>query len=733
MELNIKLPEQARRCLNLAPDEEICYCCPSDVDDESRYIEGRYVVVTNKRLFVLWQDQGVRAQYPVEKLQDIKCEPQVGGGILTARIDGELCRLARFSMHHVSRIAHIAGGVQRLQMGLPGLVESRERDNICPRCGRALPGTRKCPHCDGSGGWFAQMVDILKPYSRRLLLISIVMIVAAALKIWIPALQQGFVDGILQPRTADYGAVWQFILLMFVATVLLIGLLVLKNWWCISLGARLSMDLRTKLYNKIQELSMGFIGRTKPGELMNRTVNDTQDIRQFMEDTFGSMLSTIVTMIGALASMLVINPLLTLLSVIFLPLVFMISYLWRKKIRRKFRNQRRKSDTINNALQDVLSGMRVVKSFGKEESESKRFQGLAEDFCRVQKNNEIFWAAFYPLLTFVMGIGVYVVTGFGGWDVLQGHMSVGTLMQFIAYAGVLYGPLGWMTQLPRRIMKLVTSLERIHDVLDEEPEVTDSEKARDLEIQGDIEFRNVSFGYASYEPVLKDINLHIKKGEMIGLVGSSGTGKSTMINLLMRLYNVDQGEILVDGVNINDISVKSLHDQIGVVLQETFLFSGTILENIRFAKPAATVEEVMRAAKMANAHDFICKTPDGYNTYVGEKGYNLSGGERQRISIARAILNNPKLLILDEATSALDTESEYQIQRALERLTAGRTTFAIAHRLSTLRNADRLVVLDGHNIAEVGSHNELLEKKGIYYNLVQAQMQMADMSEIQVS
>ena len=308
---------------------------------------------------------------------------------------------------------------------------------------------------------------------------------------------------------------------------------------------------------------------------------------------------------------------------------------------------------------------------------------------------------------------------------LDGSMTVGQLVQFVTYSGYLFGPLSWMTHLPRAVMQMLTSLNRIYDVLDEEPMLADKAESKAFPIQGAFAFEDVSFGYQTYEPVLEHISFEVKPGEMIGLVGASGTGKSTLINLIMRLYDVDQGRIMLDGYDLRDVQMESLHSQIGVVLQETFLFSGTILANIRFAKQDATLEEVIMAARAANAHDFICKTPDGYNTYVGEHGYNLSGGERQRIAIARAILNNPRILILDEATSALDTESEFLIQQALNRLVKGRTTFAIAHRLSTLRDADRLVVIDKHGVAEIGTHNELLEKQGIYYGLVNAQLRMS--------
>ena len=438
------------------------------------------------------------------------------------------------------------------------------------------------------------------------------------------------------------------------------------------------------------------------------------------------MFSTLLTMIVSLVMMLLISWKMTLMSLVFVSGVVVITRAFWHHIHCIFHKQWLKSDDLASSLQDIISGMRVVKCFGKEEREAERFQKKAEEFAAISRKNETFWAVFFPIITLLLGAGTYIAVYFGGVDVLDGRLTMGQLVQFITYCGYLFGPLEWMTHLPRMVMQMITSLNRIYDVLDEEPAIADREDSKEFPIQGDFSFQDVSFGYHSYEPVLENVSFEVKAGEMIGLVGASGTGKSTLINLIMRLYDVDQGLITIDGVDIRNVKAESLHSQIGVVLQETFLFSGSILANIRFARQDASLAEVIQAAKAANAHDFICKTPDGYNTYVGEHGYNLSGGERQRIAIARAILNNPRLLILDEATSALDTESEFLIQQALDRLVEGRTTFAIAHRLSTLRGADRLVVIDKHSIAEIGTHNELLEKKGIYYNLVTAQLKMAE-------
>ena len=730
MELNVKLPQEILSLFQLRDKEEIRYSSPFDINRQGQFTNSSYGILTNNCLIIV-EDRQIVYEKELAELSAMKCESQVNSGILVVtEKDTDTARhVARFSMKQISRFASIAKGGMLMMEGSRRTVENREYEKTCPKCGRALPGTRVCPKCEGKHVTLMKFVRLCSNYKRQFLQVALMMLFASAINLAGPIFQQRFIDDTLLSGHGNVPAVIRFILIMAVITVLSIITRYLRSLWSAKLGAGISMDIREKLYHRIQILTLSFIQDRRPGELMNRINNDSANIRKFMEDAFGSIFYQIVLMLGAIIVMLTISPGLTLLSIVFLPLAFSLSVGFRKVIHRRFHMQSKKGDDNNSALQDVISGIRVVKSFGKEQYESERFKAVSQTYANIQKNNEVFWAAFYPMLTFIMGMGIYFVTALGGFKALDGSLSLGQLLQFITYATMLYGPLGWMTHLPRMIVQMLTSLERIYDVLDEQPKIHNADNPISREIKGDVVFKDVCFGYRSYETVLDKINFEIKKGEMIGIVGASGTGKSTLINLVMHLYDVDDGELLIDGININDYRLEDFHRQIGVVLQETFLFLDTILNNMRFAKPDATYEEIIRAAKMANAHDFICKTPNGYNTYVGEKGFNLSGGERQRIAIARAILNDPKLLILDEATSSLDTESEYLIQKALQRLTAGRTTLAIAHRLSTLKDADRLIVIDGHKIAECGTHNELLEQKGIYYQLVTAQLQMQTLKE----
>ncbi|MCM1568221.1 MAG: ABC transporter transmembrane domain-containing protein [Roseburia sp.] len=723
MILKYELSEENRKLLELSAKEEIYYCLPLDIDFEGNYQDDSYTVMTDRRIVVLERGR-VAFDYRIADCDAIKSEPQIACGIVYLVKDGQEILLGRFSAKHLTRYSYLFRGMQILKKGRRERVISSEYEHSCPKCGRALPGTKECPRCSGKKeGLIYTFVEMLRPHKARLAVIFLLMLGATFVTLAAPEIQKYLVDDVLVRREKDYGLAAVCLLLMLAVTVGIVFINAAKSYLCSKLGSCISEDQRGKLFQKLQMLSLSFINDRSAGELMNRILQDTDRIKNFFGEVFCNLFTVGILFVCVVLYMLVLNWRLALLAFLFTPVSVGVSMGSRRRIRKRFRLQGAKSDKVNNNLQDVISGMAVVKSYGQEKRESLHFDETTEELARIQKSNEVFFAVFYPMVSFMLGSGIYLVTFVGGSRVLGGSMTPGELLQFISYTSLLYNYVNWISGMPRALMNLVTSLERIGDVLNQEPSIADLPDAVEHEIEGEITFRNASFGYKSYQPVLEGIHLTVHKGEMIGLVGASGTGKSTMINLIMHLYEVDDGEILVDNIDIRKIKLENYHRQLGVVLQENFLFAGTIYNNIRFARPDAGYEEVIRVAKMANAHDFICRLPDGYNTYVGEHGYNLSGGERQRIAIARAMLGNPRLLILDEATASLDTESEYLIQRALGRLTKGRTTFAIAHRLSTLKDADRLVVIDGHRIAEAGTHEELLAKKGIYYGLVQAQLQ----------
>jgi len=722
MELNIKLPEALEKKLaDITPDKPI-YCINVDIDSKGNFTENSYLAVT-KNAFYMFTEDNIEV-YLLKDIEKAECLNQVNGAVLCITKNGKEYLIARCSMKFNSALASVARGIELLIRGSDKIITNNERQKYCPKCGSFLPGTNKCPKCDKDNRNFKRILSICKPHTVILIVVSFLMLITSALELGVQFFLRYFVDEHFIPQKGGTFDILFFFTIY--AGIMLAGNIVflLRTYLCGKMGIKISYSLREQINNHIQKLSLSFMNRRNEGELLGRMTWDTNHVKMFITDCFCNMFTQTVLLISLAVIMLILNWKLALASFFFAPFIVAFARLFWPRVRRMYHRQGRKNDKTQNKLQDVLSGIRIVKTYGKEKNEIEQFSLMNEELAKIQRNNEKFFATFFPFLSLLMSFGSYIVVYLGGLEVLAGDMTPGELMQFVSYAGMLLGPLGWMSFLPRRIIMMTTSLERIYDILDEEPEITSIENAKSFEVKGNIKIDNIVFGYHSYEPVLDGFSLEVKAGEMIGLVGSSGCGKSTLINLIMRLYDVDDGAIYVDGVNIKDINVQNYHSQVGVVLQETFLFAGTVLDNIRFAKPNATMEEIILAAKNANAHEFICNLPDGYNTYIGEKGHMLSGGEKQRIAIARAILNNPKILILDEATSALDTESEYQVQQALERLRKNRTTFAIAHRLSTLRCADRIVVINDKKIAEIGTHNELLKKKGIYYSLVMAQLQM---------
>ncbi len=725
MNLCVTLSAKQKETWNKKDKNEIVYCIPFDVDGQGNFAKDCFFAVSHTALG-LFAGNTLTAFYPLSSFEKVTCHKGEGCGYLTVTQGGEETLLCRFTTGLFSKFSYVVRGVTQFLEGDFRLVESKETELVCPKCGKVMLGASVCPVCEGSKASFKRLFLVCKPFMPRFIVVWVLMLASAGLSLYSANWQRIFIDEHLLPAQGSWGAILIFIGVMIAITAAAIAIDLVKRYYGVVLGSKISNALRSALFHKVQALSLAYHDSRKPGDLMNRIVNDTGTVRRFMEDIFTNMFTYIITFFGAFIMMLIMDWKLSLISMVFLPVMWFLFRAFRKPMHRMFSLVRRREDRLNSRLQDVLQGIKVVKTFGKEEAETRAFEKEAGDLAGIQEESEVFWAKFNPTLGLLMNLGTSLVLLAGGWKVLTfTDFTVGEMAQYISYANMMFGPLGWFTWLPRMLMNLRISLARIDDVMGQTETLAVEKNSVKESIVGDITFEKVIFGYKAYDPVLKEISFTVKAGESIGLVGSSGAGKSTMINLIMRLYDVNEGKILVDGKDIRTWDTHCLHSQIGVVLQESYLFAGTVLDNIRFAKPDATVEEVIHAAKVAGAHDFICKFPYGYQTPVGEKGQRLSGGERQRIAIARAVLTNPRLLILDEATSSLDTESEFMIQKALERLKEGRTTFAIAHRLSTLKGCDRIFVIDDHRIAEMGSHEELMEKEnGIYKGLVEAQLEM---------
>lgn len=485
------------------------------------------------------------------------------------------------------------------------------------------------------------------------------------------------------------------------------------------MGAKMEYDMRNDIFGHFQKLSFNFYDNQKTGQLMSRITNDLFDVTELCHHGPEDIVISIIKFVGAFLILIGINLPLTLIVFAFLPVMFVFAYHMRGKMSRAFRKNRERIADINAQIEDNLSGIRVVKSFANEPVEIEKFRQGNARFVDSKRNSYWNMSAFHSGLSFFTGmINIAVIAG-GGLFITHKIINVGDLLTFLLYINNLIDPVKKLINFTEQFQNGMTGFDRFFEIMEIQPDIVDKPEALTLgEVRGEIEFCNVAFKYNdTAAEVFRDINLKVEAGEYVALVGSSGVGKTTMCSLIPRFYEVSEGSITVDGINIKDIRMRSLRENIGIVQQDVYLFAGTVLDNIRYGRPDATEEQVIEAAKNANAHEFIQELPDGYHTYIGQRGIKLSGGQKQRLSIARVFLKNPPILIFDEATSSLDNESEKVVQDSLEKLAKNRTTFVIAHRLTTIKNAKRILVLTEDGIKESGSHEELLQKNGIYAGL----------------
>jgi ATP-binding cassette subfamily B protein len=721
----------------LAAGEPVHAYLETDLDGDLNFAAG-LVAVTDRRLLARGPGETEWQAWPYRTGLVLACGDHAGVGSLEL-VDGQ-GRLGRWRYTLAENIPaqRLADEfARRRDAAVKGVPAEEPAAGLCPTCKAPLePGQEECPICTREvqtppSTWtLFRLWRFARPYRGQLLAGFLLTLAGTAATLVPPYLTMPLMDDVLIPyqngKAIDVALVGLYLGGLLGAALLAWGLGWARTYILALVSERIGADLRTATYEHLLRLSLEYFGGKRTGDLMARIGSETDRINVFLSLHLLDF-ATDVLMIGMTAVILIsINPWLAAVTLLPLPFIAWMIHVVRDRLRTGFEKIDRVWSEVTNVLADTIPGIRVVKAFAQEQREADRFREANRHNLAVNDKLNRVWSLFSPTVSLLTEVGLLVVWAFGIWQIAHDQITVGVLSAFLAYISRFYTRLDSMSRIVSVTQKAAAGAKRIFDILDHVSSVPEPANPVHLpKLSGRIEIRDIGFRYGN-RAVVRGVDLDIAPGEMVGLVGHSGSGKSTLVNLICRFYDVTEGSIRVDGVDIRSLPVAEYRRHIGLVLQEPFLFFGTIAENIAYGKPEATRAEIIAAARAAHAHEFILRLPHGYDSLVGERGQGLSGGERQRISIARALLIDPKILILDEATSSVDTETEKEIQKALDNLVRGRTTIAIAHRLSTLRQADRLVVLDRGRVVEVGNHPTLMAREGAYFRLYQAQARNVD-------
>lgn len=682
---------------------------------------SRTLIVDATQVRVLETGGAVSFQIPIADIKSARNEPLVGGGRLEVTTKtGEILPIISYSLTVAAKFSEAARGIEQLAKGEPLSINLKQERLRCAKCNRLLPEKDGvCPACVNRGRTMLRIGKFLHPYTKQALLLTFISLLTTILNLLPPMIQGQLIDRVLQ-KHEELPMLWQLMGAWLGVLLVNSGLQILNGRTISFLAGSIAADLRAAVYRSIEFLQLSFFDKKQVGAIASRVTSDTDRVWGFLVEGVPYLLLNGLTLIGIMGFLFWTNAFLAACILAPVPVILGIGAFFWKPMSQMFHRVGQKWARFHTHLNESLHGIRVVKAFANEDKEYSKFRDRNYELRDAGVQADTRWHTIFGAMTFFTALGGLICWTVGGYMVYDKQLTLGEFWRINAFLQLVYGPLMWFSAINQWFSRAMAGADRIFEIIDTEAE-NYGDLGKKMDISGQVKFENVRFGYDKSNPVLKGIDFTAEAGEMIGLVGKSGAGKSTTINLICRFYEPDAGIIKIDGIDYRDISLQDLRRQIGIVLQEPFLFNGTIAENIAYGKPGASLDEIIEAARAANAHNFILSKPDGYDSMVGERGAKLSGGERQRVSIARAILHNPRILILDEATSSVDVETEKQIQEAIGRLIKGRTTFAIAHRLSTLRNANRLIVLDKGEIAEIGTHEELMDKKGAFYTLVETQ------------